>query len=173
MTNDDKQNDRQDVALSDARQLAAQCWCDEETKHIEMDITLAEAFARRLDALMETYRMQLAGISTAALGYWKESDSIHPDYDTVALRDVAKLYAKYDALYRASLSQVLRGWNFDRLASGAILISAPSLGHSARVVDVKSRTEGDRLLFVLADALLGTEQPDWIAAAETPNGDQA
>lgn len=49
---------------------------------------------------IEQYRQQMAGISTAALGYWKEGDSIHPDYDTPALRDVAKLYAKYDALYR-------------------------------------------------------------------------
>jgi len=49
---------------------------------------------------IEQYRMQMAGICTAALGYWKEGDSIHPDYNTLALRDVAKLYAKYDALYK-------------------------------------------------------------------------
>jgi hypothetical protein len=47
---------------------------------------------------IEQYRMQMAGISTAALGYWMESEPIHPDYDTPALRDVAKLYAKYAAL---------------------------------------------------------------------------
>jgi hypothetical protein len=51
---------------------------------------------------IEQYRMQMAGISTAALGYWKEGDSIHPDYDTPALRDVAKLYAKYAALHAAA-----------------------------------------------------------------------
>lgn len=45
--------------------------------------------------LEERESLRLAGISTAALGYWKEGDSIHPDYDTVALRDVAKLYAEY------------------------------------------------------------------------------
>jgi hypothetical protein len=50
---------------------------------------------------IEQYRMQMAGISTAAIGYWKVGDGIHPDYDTVALRDVAKLYAKYDELYKA------------------------------------------------------------------------
>ena len=50
---------------------------------------------------IEQYRMQIAGICTAAIGYWKEGDSIHPAYDTLALRDVAKLYAKYDALYKA------------------------------------------------------------------------
>ena len=52
---------------------------------------------------IEQYRLQMAGISTAALGYWKESDGIHPDYDTVPLRDVAKLYAKYEALYSAAV----------------------------------------------------------------------
>jgi hypothetical protein len=53
---------------------------------------------------IEQYRLQMAGISTAAFGYWKEGDGIHPDYDTVALRDVAKLYSKYDALYKARWS---------------------------------------------------------------------
>jgi hypothetical protein len=51
---------------------------------------------------IEQYRLQMAGISTAALGYWKEGDSIHPDYDTPALRDVAKLYTKYAALHAAT-----------------------------------------------------------------------
>jgi hypothetical protein len=54
---------------------------------------------------IEQYRLQMAGISTAAIGYWKEGDGIHPDYDTPALRDVAKLYAKYDALYTAAQRQ--------------------------------------------------------------------
>ena len=54
---------------------------------------------------IEQYRLQMAGISTAAIGYWKEGDGIHPDYDTVALRDVAKLYAKYDELYREQPAQ--------------------------------------------------------------------
>ena len=47
---------------------------------------------------IEQYRMQMASISTAAIGYWKEGDGIHPDYDTPALRDVADLYAKYELL---------------------------------------------------------------------------
>lgn len=49
---------------------------------------------------IERYRLQMAGISTAALGYWKEGDGINPDYDTPALHDVAALYAKYDELYK-------------------------------------------------------------------------
>ncbi len=48
----------------------------------------------------EQYRMQMAEICTAALGCWKEGDSIHPYYDTTALREVAKLYAKYDVLFK-------------------------------------------------------------------------
>tara|TARA_R110000868_G_C10906662_1_gene764666 strand:+ start:618 stop:1088 length:471 start_codon:yes stop_codon:yes gene_type:complete len=50
---------------------------------------------------IEQYRMQMAAICTAAIGYWTAYDSISPEYDTLALRDVAKLYAKYDALYKA------------------------------------------------------------------------
>ena len=50
---------------------------------------------------IEQYRMQMAGISTAALGYWKEGDSIAPEYDTQALRDVARLHTKYAELKAA------------------------------------------------------------------------
>ena len=49
---------------------------------------------------IEQYQIQMAGISTAALGYWSEEDEIHPDYDTPALRDVARLYVKYDQLFK-------------------------------------------------------------------------
>lgn len=40
--------------MPEARQLAAQCWCDEETKHIEMDTRLAEAVAKRIAAWMDS-----------------------------------------------------------------------------------------------------------------------
>lgn len=56
----------------------------------------APAVAVNLESI-EQYRLQMAAIGTAALGYWKEGDSIHSDYDTVPLRDVAKLYAKYQS----------------------------------------------------------------------------
>ena len=78
----------------------------------------SEKYANTLDALqafaelvrqdereacvsIEQYAMQMAAICTAAIGYWKESDNIHPDCDSLALRDVAKLYAKYAELYTA------------------------------------------------------------------------
>ena len=39
--------------LAHARELAAQCWCDDETSDIEMDVRLAEAFAKRCVDLLE------------------------------------------------------------------------------------------------------------------------
>ena len=55
----------------------------------------------------EQYQLQMAGISTAAIGYWKEGDSIHPDYKTPALLDVARLYKKYDELYKEKVAAML------------------------------------------------------------------
>lgn len=40
--------------LEEARGLAAQCWCDDQTRHIEMDVRLAESVAMRIAAWMET-----------------------------------------------------------------------------------------------------------------------
>ena len=62
-----------------------------------MDTKLPDAVIAEIEA--DAVRM--AGISSAALGYWIESYDIHPDYDTPALRDVARLYAKYERLHKA------------------------------------------------------------------------
>lgn len=40
--------------MDEARQIAAQCWCDKETNLKVMDPILAEAFAKRLSFWMET-----------------------------------------------------------------------------------------------------------------------
>lgn len=40
--------------MPEARQMAAQCWCDPETSHREMDVVLAEAIARRIAGWMDT-----------------------------------------------------------------------------------------------------------------------
>jgi len=60
--------------------------------------TLIASQAAEIAALKEREIMRLAGISTAAQGYFKDGESIHTDYDTVALRDVTALYRKYEAL---------------------------------------------------------------------------
>lgn len=53
--------------------------------------------------------LQLSAISTASIGYFKDGDDIHADYDTTALRDVTKLYAKVSEL-EAKLKQKLWLW---------------------------------------------------------------
>ena len=40
--------------LGECRQMAAQCWGDESTKHLTMEPALAEAFAHRLALWMDT-----------------------------------------------------------------------------------------------------------------------
>jgi hypothetical protein len=55
----------------------------------------------------EQYQMQMTAISTASLGYWKEGDAISPEYDTAALRDVAKLYGRYEAA-RADVQELVK-----------------------------------------------------------------
>ena len=40
--------------MPEARGAAAQCWCDEETKHITLHPDLCEAVARRIAAWMQT-----------------------------------------------------------------------------------------------------------------------
>lgn len=39
------------IPSEDAIHIAARCWCDDETRTIEMDSRLATAFAKRLDLL--------------------------------------------------------------------------------------------------------------------------
>lgn len=41
------------MLMGEARQIAAQCWCDPETENTEMDVVLAEAVARRIAIWMD------------------------------------------------------------------------------------------------------------------------
>jgi hypothetical protein len=53
--------------MEEARQIAAQCWCDEETLKTPMDVVLAESVARRIAAWMETGAQHARNES-----YWRE-----------------------------------------------------------------------------------------------------
>ena len=44
------------MATTRSWMIVGQCWCDPETEDREMDVALAEAFAKRLDA--EAERLQ-------------------------------------------------------------------------------------------------------------------
>lgn len=96
-----------------------------------------------ISAAEEQRLMQLAGISTAAIGYWKEGDSVHPDYDTVALRDVAKLYAKYDELYKGAADRAKRE-----------VMSDERIQEIIDGIDFSQMVTADDLFFLIARALL-------------------
>jgi len=53
--------------MPEARQIAAQCWCDKDTELIEMDVVLAEAVAKRIAAWMET-----AAFHARNEAYWRD-----------------------------------------------------------------------------------------------------
>lgn len=53
--------------LPAAREAAAQCWCDETTKHLDMTPELAEAVAYRIAAWMETGAFHARNET-----YWKQ-----------------------------------------------------------------------------------------------------
>lgn len=69
-------------------------------EHLERVNVYAEGTGPALEE-NEQYRMQMATITTAALGYWQAGDPILPEFDTPALRDVATLYGKYAALHKS------------------------------------------------------------------------
>ena len=79
---------------------------NEELRQLRIQNKLLREEKERALQDSEQYRMQMAAICTAAIGYWTEYDSISSNYDTLALRDVAKLYAKYDLLYKAQQGAV-------------------------------------------------------------------
>jgi hypothetical protein len=85
---------------------------NEELRQLRIENKLLREEKKQALQDSEQYRLQMAGISTAAIGYWKEGDSIHPDYDTPALRDVAKLYAELFDMQDVSHS-VIAGALFD------------------------------------------------------------
>ena len=91
------------MASKYALERAAQAWCTDKTSSIVMDPILAEAFADILDAEREELdrlRVQLAGCSTAALGYISNPAKLD-EYEygwSPAYEDVLTLRVKYEKL---------------------------------------------------------------------------
>lgn len=75
---------------------------------------------------IEQYRMQMAGISTAALGYWKADEPIHPDYDTPAVDHAAELESLDGALRWDSETEIdlLAGMAAAEIVAGPFPIPA-------------------------------------------------
>lgn len=73
-------------------QEAAQCWCDPETSHIVMDVELAVAFAKRLDALKVALLKQAHHLADASSEYKK----LHNNYTrcSQSLDDICQILAR-------------------------------------------------------------------------------
>ena len=111
---------------------------------------------------IEQYLMQMAGICTAAVGYWKEGDGIHPDYDTPALRDVARLYAKYDALYKAQSEQEPVEL-CERICAAIKSADDKSVSEADYMLDSDDCIEIVRAHFVVGEPTQQQRKPDHIA----------
>jgi len=59
---------------------------------------------------IENLQMQLVGCSVAALGYFKEGDTLKLEYKSVALDDVTRLYKDYEELLSATHTSWLTRW---------------------------------------------------------------
>jgi hypothetical protein len=104
---------------------------------------------------IEQYRMQMVAIATAAIGYWKEGDGIQPEYDTPPLRDVAKLYSKYEALYTAPPQREWQGLTEGEtveLALSAFALPEVSTEMRSHLQNelIKSMNEPDSRLMIFA-----------------------
>lgn len=88
--------------MPEARQIAAQCWCDPETSGIEMDARLAEACARRIASWMEEAARQALGVDYyrgllsecgAAIGkeaYTQDDGGVVPDVLVAKVPELVK-----------------------------------------------------------------------------------
>jgi len=71
--------------MPEARQAAAQCWCNEETSGIEMDVRLAEAVARLVAAWMQTGAQHARNES-----YWRDRAETAERERAAALKAIAE-----------------------------------------------------------------------------------
>ena len=94
--------------MDEARQLAAQCWCDKETEHIEMDVVLAEAVAKRI-----------ANWMSAAAMYARNSDYYSGLLDDIAQNFGSEAYTSDDGSVqedplRIKLPELVRKMRIER-----------------------------------------------------------
>ena len=54
--------------------IAARCWCDKETESTTMDTVLAEAFAKRVQVLLDHLELAWGVIANANGGDWEKAN---------------------------------------------------------------------------------------------------
>lgn len=82
--------------VNEALGEASMCW-SETPKGVFESSRCLEISKKLVLGINEIHNMQLAAISTASIGYFKDC---HDDYKTVALSDTNRLYKKYDYLFK-------------------------------------------------------------------------
>ena len=91
-------------------ELAAQCWCDEDTSNIEMDSHLANAFAKRLD----TKDKRIAELE-------KELDNLNSGTDdlyNMVFEHVGLKLEFPDEVDHTDIKQLLKAHNIEQQAKG-------------------------------------------------------
>ncbi len=107
--------------LPEAREIAAQCWCDEETSHLVMEPALAEAVARRVAAWMQTGAQHARNEA-----YWRER----------ALKAEAAQIVPVAHVSVVHMSRYTIEWTNGPLAQGAPLYAAPIVPQGWKLVPV-------------------------------------
>lgn len=102
----------------EATAISAQCWCDEETSSIEMDVRLANAFAKRIAMWMETaaqnqrntdyYRDLLieCGEIIGEAAFISDDGSVQTDVLCAKIPDLVKEKDRIIAQLRASIEEL-------------------------------------------------------------------
>lgn len=103
-----------EIIHEQAREIAAQCWCDPETEDRVMDPVLAEAFAKRLEIWMESAQQEMAN-----------RDFYRNLLDRCALHLGPEVYLSKDGSVQDEPVRLLIPELIEKLAGGARLTHEP------------------------------------------------
>lgn len=124
--------------MEEARAVAAQCWCDDETSDIEMDARLAEAFAKRL-----AYWMDTAAQYARNADFYRDlldqcAEHLGPEaYDAEVTDETLTVGSEWPC------PMCNGGWT-GRIVDGAVRLVPDEIGSGLSSVTVKDQTEDDR-----------------------------
>ena len=103
--------------------------------------------------------LQLAATEAAVVKLNAEIATLKRAAQDQGLQALSDMAQADDALVKKGALGIPPGWQIDKTSGGSIIVVPPKPGAEGRVVDVASRSEGDRLLYSLANALLPSDLP--------------
>lgn len=100
-TSPEFKSDIKEAGILPVTEIGYTMLCTEES--LEKLVALRiEAYKKNMTAKelgsIELYQRQMAGVSTAAFGGWREGNVIDPELLTQSIIDVSRLYGKYEDL---------------------------------------------------------------------------